>query len=99
MNIHKPDRPRFMESGGIYGRSTVYPWTARRIRRVFKTSIRLSLRRFTGNSANSNAFNRQTMHVLFAYEWRDPPITPDPPPSLKSYEPSIFEDATWREAA
>lgn len=66
----------FMERGGIYGRSRKYPWTACRIRRVFKV-IRCRDHRFDASerwaTLNTKAFNADRMHPLFAYEWRPKP--------------------------
>lgn len=62
-----------MTRGGIYGRSREYPYTAGRIKRIFRTAIRVDYdneRRYRRNSVNANALNKHHLHVMFAYEFR-----------------------------
>jgi hypothetical protein len=88
---------RFMQNGGIYGRARTYPHTGLRIRRVFDTAIHVNFRDpdFRRYSANAQAFNNQTMHVLLAYQLRPQRCWRAPPPSRKSLpnEPAILQAA------
>lgn len=93
----------FMLRGGIYGRSTVYPWRALRPRRIFRRVIRLDLTRcevpWRQRSPNATAFNVSEMVPVFAYQWRPKRVVrrmPDPSktqPIRKSDEPVIMKRA------
>ena len=95
----------FMARGGIYGRSMRYPWRAGMVCRIFRTAIRIHFREpdFRPRSANSVAFNRQFMHVQFAYQWRRQSWSPPPPKARKTLPrlpPVMAEQAPlWQDAA
>lgn len=83
---YRPCR-RFMLVGGIYGRSTQYPWRAMRMRRIFRRVIRSDFRReepWRQRTANALAFNSMPMVPVFAYEWRPPRFQWRSPPPRKT---------------
>lgn len=84
---------RFMERGELYGRGPKYPWRAYRSRNVFSTCIHLRLDRWTFDSANALAFERQEMYPVFAYQCRSRPLPHQNPPAVE------LLPIEWREAA
>jgi hypothetical protein len=99
LSKHRHYRPceRFMEDGGIFGRCTKYPYRSYRFPRVYWTIIRLSLKRFSHNSANERASDWDRMTPRFAYQTRPKRMRNDVDPQPKRLpEPAAFK---WREAA
>jgi hypothetical protein len=86
----------FMERGGIFGRCSVYPYRSYHFPPVYRI-IRLSLKRFSRNSANEVASDWDVMTPSFAYQNRPKRMRNDVDPQPKRLpEPAMFE---WREAA
>lgn len=83
----------FMERGGLYGRGPKYPWRAYRSRNVFSTCVHLRLDRWTFDSANALAFERQEMDPVLAYQCRSRPLPHQNPPAVESLP------IEWREVA
>lgn len=73
----------FMLRGGIYGRSTRYPWRGWRVQRIFRRVIRVDFERYGESwrlrTANSLAYNKSDMVPEFAYQWRPRRVTPRAP--------------------
>lgn len=88
---------RFMERGGIYGRSISYPWVAHKTRHVFSTCIhiRFGEHDWSRASANARAYNTQQKVPLFAYQFRA--LRPWTPPR-KTIVPEEYS-IEWRAAA
>lgn len=80
-----PYAERFMERGGIYGRSYVYPYRCYRMRRVLKVIRRQYDKSFCASgrwsSLNMKTFNEGPLVPMFAYEARPRGYWPKPPPA------------------
>lgn len=96
---------RFMAQGGPLGlgRSRNRPWKGTRTRRVFRTCIHIRRDEhgfnYFRNSANVHAFNSHWLVPVFAYEFRQEPQTPPPPPRPGEELAEVEPEIEWRMAA